>query len=341
MVCMDPKIQMVVRLTITRSAKPVVQKLPAIPQGIYQQSLDAGEAAPELTSSHVRYWSDFSRVFYHPKSLNQLYDYELNSSMRPFEDWHLGQELFKSLDREEDMVDRDFRPFIEEADQMQAIQLFTCLDDAWGGFAADYVDRLRDEYPKATIWVWGIQTPRLPRRQLHNLARSVASICEQATMLVPLSVPAAKDLPPNIRFDSQSPWHTSALLSTAVETAGFSSRATSKGGRETLGDVAARLNTGGKQSLSRLQMSVSQAWSTEDDQSTSQPIPGPDSTLDVDLFQFPRSNNTRAPRPSTRKCFGQSWALRATSGVQSNSGDQDEEDAERSSHQYRDPRTHR
>ncbi|KAH6661651.1 dml-1 [Plectosphaerella plurivora] len=326
---------------LTWSAKPVVHKLPAIPQSIYQQSLDAGETAPGLTSSHVRYWSDFSRVFYHPKSLNQLYDYELNSSIQPFEDWHLGQELFKSLDRGEDMVDRDFRPFIEEADQMQAIQLFTCLDDAWGGFATDYVDRLRDEYPKATIWVWGTQTPRLPRGKLHNLARSIASMCEQATMLVPLSIPAAKDLSPNIRLGSQSPWQTSALLSTAVETAGFASRTTSKRGRETLGDIAASLNTGGKQTLSRLEMTVSQAWSpNEDTQSTSFTSPELDSALDVDLFRLTSGQwPSRTTRPTAKKCFGQSWALRAMSGVQNNN-DEDEE-AERHGHSSRDGRTHR
>lgn len=107
----------------------------------------------------MRYWSDFSRVYYHPKSLNQLYDYEINSSIRPFDKWSLGRELFDSLDKEHDIVDRDFRPFVEEADQMQGLQIVTTIDDAWGGFATDYVERLRDEYGKTTIWVWGLQTP--------------------------------------------------------------------------------------------------------------------------------------------------------------------------------------
>jgi hypothetical protein len=87
----------------------------------------------------------------------QLNEYELNSSLVPFEKWSTGEELFASLDKEHDLLDRDLRPFAEEADQMQGIQLMATIDDAWGGFASRYVERLRDEYGKTTIWVWGLQ----------------------------------------------------------------------------------------------------------------------------------------------------------------------------------------
>lgn len=79
--------------------------------------------------------------------------------MVPFEKWATGEDLFSNLDKEHDLVDRDLRPFIEEADQMQGIQLMTTFDDAWGGFASDYMERLRDEYGKTDIWVWGLQDP--------------------------------------------------------------------------------------------------------------------------------------------------------------------------------------
>lgn len=75
----------------------------------------------------------------------------------PFEKWDSGEELFNSLDKEHDLLDRDLRPFAEEADQMQGIQLIAGMDDAWGGFAARYMDRLKDEYGKTTIWFWGLE----------------------------------------------------------------------------------------------------------------------------------------------------------------------------------------
>lgn len=87
----------------------------------------------------------------------QLNEYELNSSILPFEQWNTGEELFASLDREHDILDRDFRPFAEESDLLQGISVMTSTDDAWGGFAARYVDRLRDELGKKAIWVHGIE----------------------------------------------------------------------------------------------------------------------------------------------------------------------------------------
>lgn len=135
----------------------VVQKQPEIAQNEYQKSLDAGISPPPLTSETVRYWSDFNRVFYHPRSIVQLSEYELNSTLSPFEDWRVGEDLFQDLDKEHDLLDRDVRPFAEESDQLRAFQLFTGSDDAWGGFAARYVDRLRDEYGKTGIWVWALE----------------------------------------------------------------------------------------------------------------------------------------------------------------------------------------
>lgn len=142
-----------------------MQRQEPINPSAFQESLDAGTQAPELTTSSVRYWSDFSRVFYHPRSIVQLNEYELNSSLMPFEKWSMGEELFASLDKDHDIVDRDLRPFVEEADQMQGIQIMAGIDDAWGGFAAKYLERLRDEYGKTPVWVWGLQQPTngLPR----------------------------------------------------------------------------------------------------------------------------------------------------------------------------------
>jgi hypothetical protein len=134
-----------------------VQRQALIQQNPYQQSLEEGIVPSQLTTDSVRYWSDFNRVYFHPKSIVQLNDYELGSTLMPFENWNAGEELFSSLDKEHDILDRDVRPFAEESDQMQSIQIMSGVDDAWGGFAARYMDRLRDEYGKITICFWGIE----------------------------------------------------------------------------------------------------------------------------------------------------------------------------------------
>lgn len=109
----------------------------------------------------MRFFSDFSRVFYHPRSVVQLGEHDLgssSSSLAPFFERHAaGADLFAALDREHDLLDRDLRPFAEEADHMQGVQVLAGFDDAWGGFAARYVERLRDEYGKVGVWVWGLE----------------------------------------------------------------------------------------------------------------------------------------------------------------------------------------
>lgn len=75
----------------------------------------------------------------------------------PFEKYESGDDLFDSLDKEHDLLDRDLRLWAEECDQMQGMQIFTGADDAWGGFAARYAERIRDEYGKVGLWVWGLE----------------------------------------------------------------------------------------------------------------------------------------------------------------------------------------
>lgn len=130
--------------------------LPVLPSP-YVASLSTASTPSRPTISTVKYWSDFSRLCYHPRSIVQLNDYTLGSSLQPFDNYTSGDELFDSLDKEHDLLDRDLRLWVEECDQMQGVQLFTGADDAWGGFAGKYMERLRDEYGKVGIWVWGIE----------------------------------------------------------------------------------------------------------------------------------------------------------------------------------------
>jgi hypothetical protein len=136
----------------------------------YQRNLDQGLPTFQLKASDVRYWSDFNRLFYHPRSIVQLNEYELGSQLMPFENWSAGEELYHTLDKEHDILDRDLRPFAEECDQLQGLQIFSGTDDAWGGFSSKYLDDLRDEFGKTSIWIWGLEDSRpVPRVSCHNL----------------------------------------------------------------------------------------------------------------------------------------------------------------------------
>lgn len=71
-------------------------------------------------------------------------------------------------------------------------------------------------------------------------------------MTVPLN-----NLPAYVKLDQNSPWHVSALISTALESMTLPSRLKSKNGtQETLDELAAALNVNGNQNIAKLQMSI-------------------------------------------------------------------------------------
>ncbi|KAF2964734.1 hypothetical protein GQX73_g8843 [Xylaria multiplex] len=240
----------------------VVHMQQPIEPSAYQQSLDTGQAAPELTTGTVRYWSDFNRVFYHPRSIVQLNEYELNSTIMSFEKWHMGEELFANLDKEHDLLDRDLRPFVEEAGHMQGIQIMSGIDDAWASFATKYIERIRDEYGKTPVWIFGLQGPTkgLPREKkllkLANKARALAELSSQASLIVPLAMPEER-LPSNIHLNLESSWHVSALFAATIESTTLYTRlkTTDRVYSSNLGHMTDLLNVFGRQTIANIEMS--------------------------------------------------------------------------------------
>lgn len=144
-----------------RNASPTVHRQQPIIPHPYQVSLDQGTDLAPLSSSTIRYWSDFNRVYYHPRSLVpvSIHDVPTASHLQSFADWSTGVELFENLERAQDIFDRDVRYFAEECDQMQGFQIFTGVGDAWGGWTSSALQRLRDDFGKIEVWVWGLEKP--------------------------------------------------------------------------------------------------------------------------------------------------------------------------------------
>ncbi|EME47285.1 hypothetical protein DOTSEDRAFT_166204 [Dothistroma septosporum NZE10] len=243
----------------TGSTMPL--QLPPIAPSAYQQALDAGVQPPTLTTETVRFWSDYNHVFYHPRSIVQLDDYELNSSLMPFEQWQKGEELFANLDREHDLLDRDLRPFLEECDQLQGIQIFSGTDDAWGGFASKYVERVADELGKGCRWVFGLQDTHRAAREhqllrLANTAQSLYALDPSASLHIPLSsVPGS--LPGYASIDGASRWQTSALQAAAVESMTLPTRLHShQHARATFDNLESILNGNGMRRIAACSLSI-------------------------------------------------------------------------------------
>ena len=235
--------------------------MPPIAPSPYQQALDQGTEPPALTTGTVRFWSDYNHIFYHPRSIVQLSEYELNSSLMPFERWQTGEELFSNLDREHDLLDRDLRPLLEECDQLQALQIFSSIDDAWGGFTSRYLERISDEMGKGSRWVFGLKDGKQHSRdrqmlQMANLAQSVLGVDTSAATHIPLtSFP--RPLPSYVSLDAASQWHTSALQATLLESVTLPTRLRSTDtARATFDQLETTLNNDGKRRILSASMSA-------------------------------------------------------------------------------------
>ncbi len=195
----------------------------------------------------------------------QLNEYELNSSLMPFERWSSGEELFLNLDREHDLLDRDLRPFLEECDQLQGIQIFGSTDDAWGGFTSQYLERISDELGKGCRWIFGLKDSRQTLRarqmlQTANYAQSLVALNSNASIHIPLSVPSSL-LPSYVSMQSGSLWQTSALDAAMVESITLPTRLrTNQSARSTFDQLEATLDNEGNRRIVTASMSV---WELE------------------------------------------------------------------------------
>ncbi|CAG8497509.1 511_t:CDS:10 [Paraglomus occultum] len=177
----------------------------------------------------VTTWSDYNKMYYHPKSINQINQYQLDGYI-PFDVFTYGRNAFDAHEKETESFDQNFRFFAEECDSIQGFHVMTDIIDGFGGFASGFIETLRDEYPKKAILVYGntnsldlaaVNQERKYKKQMLNAIFSTVSLCQMSSLYVPLSTPlltnqsCMKYLKPNL----QLPYHTSALLSSAIETA--------------------------------------------------------------------------------------------------------------------------
>lgn len=164
-----------------------------VPKSDYQKQLDAGGSTNGPDS--VKYWSDFSRVIYRPESLNSLqgwdYDFEAQRGhlkMHPeiyFEGCQLGANEFDNA-----MFD-NFRKILEDCDTINGLNVITEQDTAWGGFSAQALALIRDDYlPKSPVLVWALCcSQKLQRRQTMERIRTTTSLLEQCLLYLPLEIP--------------------------------------------------------------------------------------------------------------------------------------------------------
>ncbi|KIY67404.1 tubulin nucleotide-binding domain-like protein [Cylindrobasidium torrendii FP15055 ss-10] len=167
----------------------------------------------------VRYWSDFSRVYYHPRSFQRMpdiYDFDAAGG-----EWQSGGRIFKGYDEDVSLMEDGVRPFLEECDTPQGIQV---VDEAstFGPFVNTFLDNFRDEFVKLPCIVFPLLSDtyswnpdvddKRGIRRLVNDALHLRALSDDVSLAVPIQSPsswAKKD----------SLYTSSAIISAHIESA--------------------------------------------------------------------------------------------------------------------------
>ncbi|KAI0072181.1 tubulin nucleotide-binding domain-like protein [Panus rudis PR-1116 ss-1] len=221
--------------TFPRNGEVVEYRQQRISKSRYQEKLDAGEEDEDAaeakvtghTTTDMRFWSDYSRVFYHPRSLQRLPDLADYDDVEG--DWMSSQEAFAKHDEDHDFLEGDFRFFVEECDHLQGIQL-TNDTGTFGGFTHSLLTSIRDEVPKLPTLTFSLLSSITPRSanadESLNIARIIndafflRSMNELSTLTIPLQSPPTwktGEWLDSLALNRESLYHTSALYSTHIE----------------------------------------------------------------------------------------------------------------------------
>ncbi|SNX86542.1 related to DML1 - essential protein involved in mtDNA inheritance [Melanopsichium pennsylvanicum] len=246
----------------------------------YTHTASQNMPRPRRTKRVHRFWSDYSRTFFHPRSLVSVggelmspMPGSYNSADQPassdgrarFESFSQGSEQFDQLESQREVLDTNIRWFAEATDLLQGFQYSIDTSDAFGGLGSKYLENLADEFPKVTHLVFGAgwgNTQDVPEdegreaawenrlariRRMNNLL-SLVQFMEFSTVVSPLRVPKWEgDTQVGAswrrylgRVDLNDMHHAAALVSAHLETATLGTRMKSRS--ETLSSLTSRLN---------------------------------------------------------------------------------------------------
>ncbi|PON34592.1 Tubulin/FtsZ, GTPase domain containing protein [Parasponia andersonii] len=217
----------------------------------------------ESLENGVEYWTDFSKVHYHPQSLYELSGLWMDA--QKFDNYGIGRDVFLGSLRGEEIGER-LRFFVEECDHVQGFQFI--VDDS-GGFsalAADFLENIADEYTNTPVLLYSVRGPGShvnPRsrkqtvsRDLHD-AVSFAKLSSFCKLIVPIGLPflSTSKAATYLNIKDEKPYHCSAVYAATLHTISLPFR------MEQFGPTAASCDISGSMNVNELvQMLAAQAW---------------------------------------------------------------------------------
>ncbi|XP_054824525.1 uncharacterized protein LOC129322301 isoform X1 [Prosopis cineraria] len=172
----------------------------------------------------VQFWTDYSKVHYHPQSLYELSGVWMD--VQEFDNYGIGRDSFAWASQGEEISDR-LRFFVEECDHMQGIQFI--VDDS-GGFSAvavEFLENLVDDYTNTPVMLYAVRGPgsntRLQSRKhtisgdLHD-AISFSRLSSYSKLIVPIGLPILSTSKASkfLHINDEKPYHSSAVYAAAL-----------------------------------------------------------------------------------------------------------------------------
>ncbi|XP_057807642.1 uncharacterized protein LOC131022216 isoform X2 [Salvia miltiorrhiza] len=220
----------------------------------------------ECLENEVHYWTDFSKVHYHPQSLYEICG--LWTDIKDFNNYGIGREAFSgSLHAEQ--VNERLRFFLEECDHPQGIQFIVDDSGGFSGVAGEVLESMADDYPNIPVLLYSIRSPdscldpssrKLTiTRELHN-AVSFAKQSALCKLIVPLGLPSlsTSKISKYLYLEDRKPYHTSAVYASALhsislpfrmEPHGPSAQFSSTSGAVTINDLVQILTGQARQNM--------------------------------------------------------------------------------------------
>ncbi|XP_044499590.1 protein misato homolog 1-like isoform X2 [Mangifera indica] len=172
----------------------------------------------ECLDNGVQYWTDFSKVHYHPQSLYELSG--LWMDVQEFDNYGIGRDTSSGSFREG--ICERLRFFVGECDHVQGFQFI--VDDS-GGFsavAADFLENIADEYTNTPVLLYAARSPtsytnlrsrkQTVFRDLHDSV-SFSRLVPYCKLIVPVGLPSLSTSKATtfLRIEYEKPYHCSAV----------------------------------------------------------------------------------------------------------------------------------
>ncbi|CAH1796416.1 unnamed protein product [Owenia fusiformis] len=180
---------------------------------------------------NIKVWSDFLKIYLHPKSLYVLQDYSHNSENEPFDIFSYGSAIYNTRTHQ-DEIDDKLHFFLEECDHLQGFHVLTDTFDGFGGLSTSLLEHLEDEYSSKGIFTFGLSpahhgdtTTYQDSLRVINSVLTYNKAATHSSAFLPLSTcqeqwrkPQGPLQFPHTNFDARLAYHSSAVLAACLDT---------------------------------------------------------------------------------------------------------------------------